>query len=799
MSNVTVTFGDGTSHTYQDVPEGVTPDQIEQRALKDFSGKKVTSLGKDIQPVTPAAPPQTTAQKFGGFLKSAGVPLVGLLGEGTTREKVLAEPATRAIIGAAGPVAGAAQVLSNIRETKLPTVAGISPATGVLMGLSNIGGYLAGKLGLKPETAEEINKHLADLEAEKQKAMEAQGRGTTDVAGLVGGVASGALLTRGMAPAATIAGRAAQGAATGAAMGATAPVTSGATGERYFDEKGNEILLGGVMGAALEPLLRTVAFVSKYPYHLLERFVPGGKEVAAGRAMGKAAGPQKGAVISELEKPRELVPGAAPTAGEAATAAQSPGFSALQKAVTGVDVKSAGEYGVRARAQEEARSAALAAKPAEEIAKERKAVTDPLRNIATEAANLAGTKGPELAKRAEQKASSAVGAVQDRWRLLSDAAKQENLSKNFYPVPGMPRIAGRYSDNAERVPEYLAGAKVFEQVAAQRRAEQKLLENQLASIEAHDLKPLTSSSILSKIDTQLSDPAFKESNKAPLLKAVRDKIARATNENGVIDSRTLYTIRKELNETIEGLLGGADVSGNKARAAQLASELRPVIDKSLDRASGGEWSKYMNTYKDLSKKMDQSKIMAYLNNILDPALEGGKQRASAFAKAMSNALKTIEASTEFAGAYKNLEDVLTPEQLKSVNGVLADLNRQSEFERLAKEGQKAIGKQIGQVGKDIEPIGGTLNQAITLASAVIRRIQGGVGEKTLADISEIMQDPKRAAQVMRAADESERKALLMIARATSPKAVGAAMGGVEGTAAERQRRKAERAAKEAVQ
>ena len=617
----------------------------------------------------------------GEFAQDKARKALGIAPEGATfKERALAEPGVRALMGAVSPIVGAFQAGANI------------------------GDYLAEKLGLPSGGGAQINKHLADLEAEKQKAMEASGKGTTDVAGLVGGMVSGApigkaIVSRLGGPSAIIAGRAAQGAATGAAMGATAPVTSGATGERYFDEKGNEILLGGVTGAALEPLLRTVAFVSKYPYHLLERFLPGGKEVAAGRAMGKAAGPQKPAVISELEKPRELVPGAAPTAGEAATAAQSPGFAALQKAVTGVDVKSAGEYGKMVRAQEQARSVSLSTKPAEAFSKEREALTAPIRELALKSAKLAGTKGAD---------------------------------------------------------------------------------------------------VISGIDRRLAEPALAASSKAPILQAVRDKINQFTNLQGVIDPDALYTIRKDLNQTIETLLGGSDVSGNKRRAAQIAAEIRPMIDKAIDGASKGEWSRYMGSYRGLSKKVDQAKILQHLSDRLDPALEGGKQRASAFAKAMADAPRTIEASTEFAG-YKNLEDVLTPEQLKSVNGVLADLNRQSEFERLAKEGGKAIGKQIGQVGKEVEPIGGTLNRAITLASAVIRRIQGGVGEKTLADISEIMQDPKRAAQVMRAADESERKALLTIARATSPKAVGAAMGGVESTAAERQRRKAERAAKEAVQ
>ena len=56
---VTVTFDDGTTHTYEGVPDSATPDQVERRALGDFAGKKVTSLdggnGLTPKPLTASA------------------------------------------------------------------------------------------------------------------------------------------------------------------------------------------------------------------------------------------------------------------------------------------------------------------------------------------------------------------------------------------------------------------------------------------------------------------------------------------------------------------------------------------------------------------------------------------------------------------------------------------------------------------------------------------------------------------------------------------------------------------------
>lgn len=48
--NITVTFADGSSHTYQNAPDDVTPDQVEARASQEF-GKKVSALDGGRAPV----------------------------------------------------------------------------------------------------------------------------------------------------------------------------------------------------------------------------------------------------------------------------------------------------------------------------------------------------------------------------------------------------------------------------------------------------------------------------------------------------------------------------------------------------------------------------------------------------------------------------------------------------------------------------------------------------------------------------------------------------------------------------
>jgi hypothetical protein len=86
--NITVTFSDGTSHTYQNAPDNLTPDMVQQRAQQDF-GKTVTALDG------------------GKSAASNGIP--GPRAEPTTYEKIrpYVAPTVEALGAAGGGIIGA--------------------------------------------------------------------------------------------------------------------------------------------------------------------------------------------------------------------------------------------------------------------------------------------------------------------------------------------------------------------------------------------------------------------------------------------------------------------------------------------------------------------------------------------------------------------------------------------------------------------------------------------------------------------------------------------------------------------
>jgi hypothetical protein len=119
--NITLTFDDGTTHVYNNAPDDVTPDQIEQRAGKDFSGKKVKAMdgGKKAAPVAagvPGQPAQLPGMPAEALQAAAAMP-------GANEQKPepsvltdIADTATAAAtaVPAAGLLAGGARTLSRM-------------------------------------------------------------------------------------------------------------------------------------------------------------------------------------------------------------------------------------------------------------------------------------------------------------------------------------------------------------------------------------------------------------------------------------------------------------------------------------------------------------------------------------------------------------------------------------------------------------------------------------------------------------------------------------------------------------
>ena len=408
--------------------------------------------------------------------------------------------------------------------------------------------------------------------------------------------------------------------------------------------------------------------------NIADPWLPGGVDRAVGRTAVEAAGPKRQAVIEALRQNRQIVPGSAPTAGEAAAGAGSAEFSGLQRIVEG---RKPSEYFGRATAQESARVAALRGigkTPADITAAEaaRATATWPMREKALEGANVVGVS-------------------------------TQKLMRQIRGVESQPGI--RASD------------------------------------------------VVSKT---MAD--------------VKDKINTFTSKDGFINAKDLYTIRKEVGNTIRK---NAEATANwdKRLAAGLERDLQRNIDDAIEAAGGTGWKDYLSTYSSMSKPINQMQVGQELERSLTTPL-GATERPAAFAQALRNAPQTLKRSTG-SPRYESLDEVLEPQQMQGVTNVLDDLKRGAMHEQLAKAGTGKARDLVGQISPSL-PAAGMFNPKYSVLRALSNRLAGRIEGKSVDRLAEAMQDPQLIARLMQEASPSERAALVQAL--TGGRALGTSMG-----------------------
>lgn len=102
--DITLSFDDGSTHLYQNVPDDVTPDQVEKRASKDFQGKKITNIdGGKKSAATPQQPKNEGSylSQVGNQLADTGKQIVGGIVGGADATLAMGTGAIAGTLGAA--------------------------------------------------------------------------------------------------------------------------------------------------------------------------------------------------------------------------------------------------------------------------------------------------------------------------------------------------------------------------------------------------------------------------------------------------------------------------------------------------------------------------------------------------------------------------------------------------------------------------------------------------------------------------------------------------------------------------
>lgn len=178
--------------------------------------------------------------------------------------------------------------------------------------------------------------------------------------------------------------------------------------------------------------------------------------------------------------------------------------------------------------------------------------------------------------------------------------------------------------------------------------------------------------------------------------------------SGETDPRGVYEVRKLIDQWLD-----TSIPENRALAKWGNKQLLAVkgqIDVVLDKATKGEFSKYLDTYKDMSKAVDQAKAsMEILDKFSKTQVDlRGNPQLSPYA--LKSAVEGVQNPVTKGGA----ETIFTPAQMNMLRRVIADLDRAALSNSSA-----------------VRPAGSNTFQDMASGNLVNRSLGGGIAQNAL--------------------------------------------------------------------
>lgn len=231
------------------------------------------------------------------------------------------------------------------------------------------------------------------------------------------------------------------------------------------------------------------------------------------------------------------------------------------------------------------------------------AITAPMREQELKAAAATGRIVPKLQTIAAD-ARQAVTQAVDRVRRFTGAiSSAEEWAKNWVAsggarAAGQPRVPAKFTFPGElaETAERRAGEAAKESLRLGKKA--RGAEGMLAAMEAEGLTPIANQSLTGQLNGLLRSPEIGTNREASTaIRRIVDMINDWSNENGIVDPFALYAIRKNgVAGVIRELNPGMDAKAQSRFAAQVLSDIKPVIDDAIVKAGGKNWPAYLDSF-----------------------------------------------------------------------------------------------------------------------------------------------------------------------------------------------------------
>ena len=356
--------------------------------------------------------------------------------------------------------------------------------------------------------------------------------------------------------------------------------------------------------------------------------------------------------------------------------------------------------------------------------------TGPARDAALARANVAGTTVPAaetLANAARRRADemTASGFV-PRMRGLEERAGEQAAIMGDKPAlfPDMERI------QQTRGISGAAGQRADDAIAAQigLRDVARDMEDVVADLAAEGMQPLRVAPIVQQLRSMAGQPGTRADElQRGALRSLADKLQGLADNNGVIDARDLYQIRKTgLNDIVDTLLSGRQPgSGTKERTASLLTSARGMIDDAIEGAGGKNWKDYLVRTRQGFETVNRQKLAGQ-------GAQLAKDSPNEFIQLMGgNRPKMVEdvmGTGQFDIGGMALADPRRYNAMKMSADELQNLNRMTELQSLGETagGNLLTREQPGYLSRGIRSVVGAKFPAVAFAGQGLNQVQRAI-------------------------------------------------------------------------
>jgi hypothetical protein len=213
------------------------------------------------------------------------------------------------------------------------------------------------------------------------------------------------------------------------------------------------------------------------------------------------------------------------------------------------------------------------------------------------------------------------------------------------------------------------------------------------------------------------------------LESIRKNILSRVESDGVINSNALYTVRKEVGNTLESVFSKDGIRWDKARSAKSERRIQQLIDDAIVDAGGSGWKQYLSTFHEKSIKIENA------------------QRANVLAAKLQTPLGTETPNTFAAAAARSSKKTRPSNQRLQVaaDEVMESLQRRRNLRDMSNSGVESVRKAISLPRV---PGLGLFSMKYTVFRSVINKFSDKASAGVMRKLAESFDDPAKVLELL---------------------------------------------------